>query len=157
MHHQRVHARLECNMNGTLFTNTLAPAADAAGRVLLAALFLYEGVVKLRGYDLAVQYMAAYGVPGALLPLAIATELGCGALILIGWQTRLAGLALSGFCIVAAAIFHTKFSDTNQVLHFAKDIALAGAFLFVAGRGAGRFSLDAVFARRREQTTGQPV
>jgi putative oxidoreductase len=144
-------------MNGTLFTNTLAPAADAAGRILLAALFLYEGVVKLRGYDLAVQYMAAYGVPGALLPLAIATELGCSALIFIGWQTRLAALALSGFCIIAAAIFHAKFSDTNQVLHFAKDIALAGAFLVVAGRGAGRFSLDAVFARRREQTTGQPV
>ena len=133
-------------MNGTLVTNTLSPAADAAGRALLASLFLYEGVAKLRIYDLAVQYMAAYGVPGALLPLAIATELGCGALILIGWQTRLAALALSGFCLVAAVIFHTKFSDNNQVLHFAKDIALAGAFLFVAGRGAGRFSVDAVLA-----------
>ena len=144
-------------MNGTLFTNTLAPAAEAAGRVLLASLFLYEGYVKLRGYDGAIQYMAAYGVPGALLPLALATEIGGGALILIGWQTRLAGLALSGFCLLAALIFHTKFSDNNQVLHFAKDIALAGAFLFVAGRGAGRFSLDAVLARRREQSQGQPV
>jgi putative oxidoreductase len=144
-------------MNGTLNTTLLAPAADAAGRILLASLFLYEGVVKLRGYDLAVQYMAAYGVPGALLPLAIATELGGGALIVIGWQTRLAALALSGFCLVAAAIFHTKFSDTNQVLHFAKDIALAGAFLFVAGRGAGRFSLDGMFARRQELAPREPV
>ncbi|HEY5965172.1 MAG TPA: DoxX family protein [Xanthobacteraceae bacterium] len=144
-------------MNGTLVTNTLSPAADAAGRALLASLFLYEGVAKLRIYDLAVQYMAAYGVPGALLPLAIATELGCGALILVGWQTRLAALALSGFCLVAAAIFHTKFSDNNQVLHFAKDIALAGAFLFIAGRGAGRFSVDAVLARGREQPPSQPV
>jgi putative oxidoreductase len=136
-------------MNGPLNINTLAPAADAAGRVLLASLFLFEGIVKLRGYDPAVQYMAAYGVPGALLPLAIATELGCGALILLGWQTRLAALALSGFCLVAAAMFHTKFSDNNQVLHFAKDIALAGAFLVVAGRGAGRYSLDAHFGRNR--------
>ncbi|MBX9828092.1 MAG: DoxX family protein [Xanthobacteraceae bacterium] len=144
-------------MNGKLLTDTLAPAAEAAGRVLLAGLFLYEGFVKLRGYDLAVQYMAAYGVPGALLPLAIATELGCGALILIGWQTKLAALALSGFCLLAAAIFHTKFSDTNQVLHFAKDVALAGAFLFVAGRGAGRFSLDAVLAGRREPAPRRPV
>jgi putative oxidoreductase len=136
-------------MNGPLNINTLAPAADAAGRVLLASLFLFEGIVKLRGYDLAVQYMAAYGVPGALLPLAIATELGCGALIVLGWQIRLAALALSGFCLVAAAIFHTKFSDNNQVLHLSKDIALAGAFLVVAGRGAGRFSLDAYFGRNR--------
>lgn len=144
-------------MNSPLNTATLAPAADAAGRILLASLFLYEGVVKLRSYDLAVQYMAAYGVPGALLPFAVAIELGCGALIIVGWQTRLAALALSGFCLIAAAIFHTKFSDANQVLHFAKDIALAGAFLFVAGRGAGRFSVDAAFARSREQTLRQPV
>jgi putative oxidoreductase len=101
--------------------------------------------------------MAAYGVPGALLPLAVATELACGALIVVGWQTRLAALALSGFCLIAAVIFHTKFSDTNQVLHFAKAIALAGAFLFVAGRGAGRFSVDAGIARRREQTLSRPV
>jgi putative oxidoreductase len=143
-------------MNGPP-TIMLASVADAAGRVLLASLFLYEGFVKLHSYDLAVQYMAAYGVPGALLPLAIATEIGCGALVLIGWQTRLAALALSGFCLIAAVIFHTKLSDNNQVLHFAKDIALAGAFLHVAGRGAGRFSVDAVITRRREQTLGRPV
>ena len=138
-------------MNGSPTINTLGPAADAAGRVLLASLFLYEGYVKLRGYDLAVQYAAAYGVPSVLLPLAIATELGCGALIVVGFLTRLAALALSGFCLVTAVIFHTKFSDTNQVLHFAKDLALAGAFLFVAGRGAGRFSLDALFSRNRAE------
>jgi len=51
---------------------------------------------------------------------------------------------------MTAFIFHTKFSDTNQVLHFGKDIALAGAFLFVAGRGAGRFSLDAGLFGKRE-------
>jgi putative oxidoreductase len=130
-------------------TDTFASVGDALGRVLLASLFLYEGYVKLRGYDLAVQYAAAYGVPAVLLPLAIATELGCGTLIVLGFLTRLAALALSGFCLVTAVIFHTKFSDTNQVLHFAKDVALAGAFLFVAGRGAGRFSLDAYFSRNR--------
>jgi len=144
-------------MNGPLNINMLPPAADAAGRVLLASLFLYEGYVKLRGYDLAVQYAVAYGVPAVLLPVAIATELGCGTLLLLGWQTRLAALALSGFCLVTAAIFHTKFSDGNQVLHFAKDIALAGAFLFVAGRGAGRFSLDARFGGWLEQAMRQPV
>jgi putative oxidoreductase len=138
-------------MNGSPIIDTLGPAADAAGRVLLASLFLYEGYVKLRGYDLAVQYAAAYGVPSVLLPLAIATELGCGALIVVGFLTRLAALALSGFCLVTAVIFHTKFSDTNQVLHFAKDLALAGAFLVVAGRGAGRYSLDALFSRNRPE------
>src|ERR1044071_5311462 len=137
-------------MKGPLNINMLSSAADAAGRVLLASLFLYEAYVKLRGYDLAVQYAAAYGVPSMLLPVAIATELGCGTLLVLGWQTRLAAFLLSGFCLFTAAIFHTKFSDTNQVLHFAKDVALAGGLLFVAGRGAGSVSLDAALIRWRE-------
>lgn len=133
-----------------LLNHRLAPAADAAGRILLAALFLYEAYAKLKGYDLAVRYAASFGVPSVLMPVAIATELGGGALIVLGLFTRLAALALAGFCLVTAFIFHTKLSVTNEVLHFGKDIALAGAFLFVAGRGAGRFSLDARLFGKRE-------
>src|SRR5258706_14113106 len=111
-------------MNGTVNDNStvniLAPAADAAGRVLLAALFLYEAYVKLRGYDLAVQYAAAYGVPSVLLPVAIATELGCGTLLVLGWQTRLAALALAGSFLLTASTFPTKFTDPNQHRTFAK-------------------------------------
>ncbi len=137
-------------MNDPL-NDTLAPAADAAGRILLAGLFLYEAYVKLHAYGPAVQYAAAFGVPSVLLPAAIAVELGGGTLLVLGLLTRLAALALAGFCLITAFVFHTKFSDTNQVLHFGKDIALAGAFLFVAGRGAGRFSLDALIARWRNR------
>jgi len=136
-------------MNDRL-NHTLAPAAEAAGRVLLAALFLYEAYVKLKGYDAAVGYADTFGVPAVLLPFAIAVELGGGTLIVLGLLTRLAALALAVFCLVTAFIFHTKFSLTNEVLHFGKDIALAGAFLFVAGRGAGRFSLDARLFGQRE-------
>jgi putative oxidoreductase len=143
-------------MNDPL-NNTLAPAAEAAGRILLAALFLYEAYVKLNAYGPAVQYAAAFGVPSVLMPFAIALELGGGALIVLGLFTRFAALAFAGFCLVTAFVFHTKFSDTNQVLHFGKDIALAGAFLFVAGRGAGRFSLDARLFGKREPGRNQPV
>jgi putative oxidoreductase len=143
-------------MNDPL-NNTLAPAAEAAGRILLAALFLYEAYVKLNAYGPAVQYAAAFGVPSVLLPFAIALELGGGVLIVLGLFTRLAALAFAGFCLVTAFVFHTKFSDTNQVLHFGKDIALAGAFLFVAGRGAGRISLDARLFGKREPGRNQPV
>jgi putative oxidoreductase len=144
-------------MKSPLTINMLSTAADAAGRILLASLFLYEAYVKLRGYGLAVQYAAAYGVPSVLLPGAIATELGCGTLLVLGWRTRFAAFLLSGFCLFTAAIFHTKFSDTNQVLHFTKDVALAGAFLFVVGRGAGPFSLDAYLDSRPEQALTRPV
>src|SRR5262245_57731942 len=107
-------------------STTLEAAVLALGRLLLASLFILEGWSKLRGYDAAATYMARFGVPGALLPAVIAVELGGGAAILVGWQTRLAALSLAVFCILAAVLFHANFSDRNQLLHFEKDIAIAG-------------------------------
>jgi putative oxidoreductase len=124
-------------------------AAELAGRTLLALLFVAEALSKLSAYGAAARYMTAFGVPGQLLPLVIAVELGGGLLILVGWHTRIAAVALAGFCAAAAVLFHTTFADHNQLLHFEKDLALAGAFLILAARGAGAFSLDALQARQR--------
>ena len=102
------------------------------GRLLLAAVFILEGWGKLRGYDAAIVYMQRFGVPGYLLPGAIALELGGGLAIAIGWQTRFAALALAVFCVLAAVLFHVNFADRNQILHFEKDLAIAGGLLVLA-------------------------
>jgi putative oxidoreductase len=113
------------------------------GRVLLVAIFLPEAWVKIRGYDAAVAYMARFGVPGALLPLAIAVEIAAPILIAVGWQTRLAALALAGFCFATALLFHADFANPNQVLQFWKNLAMAGGFLMLAANGAGAWAFDA--------------
>jgi len=122
-------------------------AAALLGRLLLAALFLHEAWSKLTGYAGAVAYMQAFGVPGQLLPFAIAVELACGLLILLGYHTRLAALLLAGFCVAAALLFHTKFADRNQLLHFEKDLAIAGGLLVLFARGGGAWALDALRQR----------
>ncbi len=127
----------------------LAAATELVGRLLLAFLFLHEAWSKLAAFGAAGAYMEAYGVPALLLPLAIAVELGAGLLIAFGYATRLAALALAGFCLLAALVFHTSFGDRNQLLHFEKDLALAGAFLILAARGPGAFSLDALWISSR--------
>ena len=121
---------------------TTQSAAALVGRLLLAALFLLEGWSKLRGYGPAAAYMERFSVPGLLLPAVILAELGGGILLVIGWQTRCAALALAVFCVVAALLFHTNFADRNQLLHFEKDLAIAGGLLVLAAFGPGRFSLD---------------
>jgi putative oxidoreductase len=119
-------------------------AAALAGRFLLAALFLHEAYAKLTAYTPSLAYMRAFDVPGELLPLAIGFELVCGMLIVLGYQTRIAGLLLAGFCIATAVLFHAKFGDRNQLLHFEKDLAIAGGFLVLFAHGAGAWSLDAL-------------
>jgi putative oxidoreductase len=133
-------------MNG----QTLFNGAELAGRAMLGLLFVIEAFSRLSAHDLAARYMTAYGMPVQLLPAAIALELGAGIMVMVGWHTRIAALALSAFCVVVAVIFHTRFSDLNQFIHFKKDVALAGAFLVVWARGAGAYSLDAFRARRAQ-------
>ncbi len=117
------------------------------GRLLLAALFVLEGWSKLRGYAGAAAYMDKFGVPGALLPLVIAAEIGGGLCLATGWQTRLAALALAGFCLLAAVLFHANIGDRNQLLHFEKDLAIAGGLLVLAATGAGSWSLSSLAAK----------
>ena len=133
----------------------LEDGGELAGRVLLGLLFVLEGFGKLGAYDAASGYMAASGMPPLLLPAAVAVELGAGLMVIIGWHARLAAIALAAFCAVAAMVFHSRFGDRNQLLHFEKDLALAGAFLILWARGAGRVSLDAWRADRRRAGSDQ--
>ena len=122
---------------------TFRSAADLAGRLLLAALFLVAGFGKLGAYAGTQAYMASKGVPGTLLPLVVALELGGGALIVAGLWTRATALALAAFSVLAAAIFHANFADQMQQILFLSDVAVAGGFLLLAANGAGAWSLDA--------------
>jgi putative oxidoreductase len=120
----------------------LAATGLAVGRLLLASLFILEGWSKIRGYEAAAAYMDRYGVPALLLPAVIALELGGGLMLAVGWRTRLASFALAVFCIAAAVLFHNQLGDRGQLLHFEKDLAIAGGLLVLAVAGAGRWSLD---------------
>ena len=130
-------------------TDRFKPAGLLLGRLLIATIFLHESIVKLGNYAGAAAYARAFGVPDSLLPLAIAVELGGGLLIAAGLFTELAALALAAFCIGTAAMFHTKFAEANQMLHFEKNLAMAGGLLTLALCGPGPFSLSALMRKNR--------
>ena len=117
------------------------------GRAGLSAIFILSGLQKIAGYAATQQYMDAFGVPGALLPLVIALEVGGGLAILAGLWTRWFALALAGFSVVAAIAFHGNLADPMQAISFWKNIAMAGGFLVLAGATPGRFSVDRLLQR----------
>jgi putative oxidoreductase len=122
---------------------------NLAARILMSQIFIISGIGKITGYAGTQAYMAKMGVPGALLPLVILTELGGGLLLLFGFQTRWVALALAGFTIVSALIFHRNFADQMQMINFMKNLAMAGGLLLFVRHGAGAPSID--------RTTGSPV
>ena len=127
----------------------LTEAAAPIGRLLLSALFLHEAWSKVTAYGAAMSYMQAFGVPAQLLPLAIAAELGCSVLILVGYQTRIAALVLAAFCVATAVLFHAQLGVRNELLHFEKDLAIAGGLLVLFAHGGGAWAIDAFRQRRK--------
>jgi putative oxidoreductase len=117
---------------------------ELVARIFLAHIFLLAGIGKLgAGYAGTAGYMAAMGVPGILLPLVIALEIGGGLALIVGFCTRWTALALAGFSVVAALIFHRNFGDQMQMILFMKNFAMAGGLLLLYAHGAGALSIDA--------------
>ncbi|MFZ1104361.1 MAG: DoxX family protein, partial [Hyphomicrobiaceae bacterium] len=114
-----------------------AAAGLLAGRLLLAFIFVHEGWGLIGSYSGAAAYMQRFGVPGMLLPAVIALQLGGGLLIVTGAFTRGVASLFAIFCVLAAVLFHWQLADGNQLLHFQKDLAIAGGFLVLAVSGPG--------------------
>ena len=86
--------------------------------------------------------MSSFGVPGALLPLVVATELLGALAIVLGWKTRIVAFLLGGFSLLSALIFHNNFGDQMQMIMFLKNVSIAGGFLLLVANGAGPLSID---------------
>jgi putative oxidoreductase len=126
------------------FLSRWAGPLGLLARAMLAYIFIVEGVGKTAGYSGVADYMEAHGVSGRLLPIVILTELGGGLLVLLGFKTRWAAIALFGFCLLTALFFHV---GVDQAIQLQKNVAMAGGFLALALLGPGEWSLDGWRAR----------
>ena len=119
------------------------------GRVLLGVLFLVAGIRIILSYSGNIGYFTRLGFPApeVMTVLAVIIELGGGALLILGWQTRRIAWLLVLFVAIATAMAHRfwEFDSAqygNQLNHFLKNVATIGGLLHVAMLVAGRLSLD---------------
>ena len=115
---------------------------EALGRIFLSTIFLIEGFRKLIFREQTIEFMEAYGVPGILFIPSVIVEILFPLLIIVGYKTKLASLVMILFILTVTIIFHTDFSNEMQLIAFLKNIAIAGGFLIIFVRGAGKYSLD---------------
>ena len=115
---------------------------ELIGRIFISLIFLFGGVGKIFNQEATIGYMESFGVPGYLLVPAIIIEILFPLLVIIGYKTKLAAIILALFTISLAIIFHTDFSNQMQLMSFLKNFAIAGGFLIIFVRGAGKYSID---------------
>ena len=87
------------------------------GRLFIGLPFMVSGLSKLAAYGATIGFIAS-----SMLPLpaplayagAVTVEIGCGLLIVAGYQTRIVAVILALFCLATAAFFHTNFADPTR-------------------------------------------
>jgi putative oxidoreductase len=114
------------------------------GRVLMSAIFISVGYSKATAPTATMAMMGHYGLPlpGAAYAVTLIVELGVGIMFLLGYRARLTALVLAVWCIATAMVAHYHPGDTGQMIHFMKNVCMAGGFLQIVAFGAGRISFD---------------
>jgi putative oxidoreductase len=132
-----------------------APRSVLLIRLMVGAVFLSEGIQKfLFPSEVGAVRFAKIGLPSpeVLGPLVGSFEIACGALVLIGFFTRLAVIPL--LTIMMVAIYSTKIpillkSGFWKMAHDSRtDFSMFMGALFLLIVGAGAWSLDAILSRR---------
>jgi putative oxidoreductase len=136
-----------------------ADLALIAARTALAWIFIYHGSGKLFGsfngpglHRTALYFSnTAHLHPGGLFAvLGGVTEFGAGVALALGLVSRFAGLALFGDMVIAmiTVAWANGINSETPTPGYELNMALGVLALVVAFFGAGRFSIDAVVARR---------
>ena len=122
------------------------------GRLLIGLPFMMSGLSKIAGYTSTIALIKSSTLP---LPPdlayggAITVEVGCGLLVVLGYQTRIAAAIFCLFCLATAVFFHLNFADPDQTFHFIKNLVMTGGLLQVVTYGAGAVSIDSWRSKTR--------
>ena len=133
----------------TKFLENKQEAAYAFMRILTGFMFSFHGIQKIFGV------LADHPAPafGTQMWVGGVIELVCGVLIALGAFTPYAAFLASGTMAVAYAQFHWNFAVDSNFFPALNGGELAAVYallwFFVACKGGGMFSVDAMLAKKK--------
>ena len=128
-------------MNASIIPTSWQGPLYAALRVIAGLLFMEHGMTKLLHWPATDYFPADQPLPTLMLAAGI-LELVGGALIAVGFFTRITAFILSG--MMAVAYFMAHFPSSFFPVQNGGDAAVLFSFVFLyfAASGAGPFSVD---------------
>jgi putative oxidoreductase len=125
-------------------TSAIKAYLPALARLLMCSLFIWDGVIQLRNPSDTADYFASLEIPmpDIAVWVSIAIHLLGGLAVLVGYKIRWAAAVLLLLCLGTAFGVHLPARDTENMIHFYKNLVMAGGFLYVIAFGAGAISID---------------
>ncbi|MCP3139947.1 DoxX family protein [Pyxidicoccus xibeiensis] len=129
------------------------------GRLLFSAIFITSGLNHFFQLQALTAYAQASGVPEPRLAVLLSgvALVGGGLCVLLGVFARLGAAAIAVFLLAAAFMVHRFWlipdavAAQEQLIHFMKNLSMAGGALLIVYFGSGPFSLR---GRKREEGLG---
>lgn len=133
-------------------------------RLAVGLIFLTQGILKYTDPHMGVLRFARIGFPFPAFTAHFvgAFEIVCGALVLVGLFTRLAGIPL--LIVILTAIATTKIPELGRpaqgfwfmVSDARTDFAMTMSLIFLLIMGGGGWSLDALLSARASSSAAEP-
>ncbi len=123
-----------------LVSDGFRTAIHVVGRVLFSMMFIMSGLNHLMKLNDMSAYAESKGVPAAKV-LTVVSGLMImvgGVLVLLGWHRFIGAGLIAIFLFSTAMLMHAFWKETdpaarmNEMAHFMKDMAMAGAALLIA-------------------------
>ncbi|MEQ9063055.1 MAG: DoxX family protein [Vicingaceae bacterium] len=114
------------------------------GRILLSAVFIVEGLLKVFDFERFWHIIELKGMPVAPLVaiLVVFIELGGGIAILIGFYTRFFAPIMAVYLFVVTLVSFPFWSDMIHFDDFIRNMAIVGGLIIEDFAGAGPESVD---------------
>jgi putative oxidoreductase len=120
------------------------------GRLLFSALFIFSGINHFSNAEAMIGYARGAGLPFPALAIygsGVVLLVG-GVCVLLGVFARIAAVALAAFLVAAALTVHAFWGlppeqAQQQMIHFWKNLSMAGGALLLAYFGPGPYSVRA--------------
>ena len=125
------------------FLNRLQPLGLLVLRLALGTIMIAHGWQKLSGgMPQFMQMLQHLGIPGWMAYLTVASELGGGILLVVGFLTRLAALAIFVDMLVAILKVHLPHGLFSSSGGFEFPLACAAVAFSLIWSGAGPIAID---------------
>jgi putative oxidoreductase len=127
-------------------------------RIFLSVLFIASGAGKLSDTAATTAFIELtlpwLPVASAVTLLVAFLELIAGLMILVGYKTKWAAVALFVFLIAVNFLFHSPFTgDQIQITAFLKNLSIMGGLLLLIGHGPGLLTVEALMSKSGSSKT----